>query len=735
MSGVDYQKLFESAPVPAVLLDRDLSVVAANDAYLRATLTTRETLVGRNLFAALPPEPAQGQAQAVVRRLMERVLAERAPQRLEVLRYDVPRPAEEGGGYERRYWNAAFLPILDAGGEVEKIHCVVEDVTDRASDARLRQLWNVEGVGVLFFDRSGTLISANETFLRWSGYTAADVASGRLTWQTFTPPEYMEASLREVERLNATGRVGPYEKEYAAKSGERRWMLFVGGRLEDGTVAEFMLDIGDRKAAESARREAEDRYSLLVASIDAGFCVIEMLDSDYRFLEVNPAFERQTGLKDAVGRTMRELAPAHEEHWYEIYGRVADTGEPTRFINQAAALGRWYEVFAFRVGDARSRRVGILFNDITERVQAQRGLEEEARRKDEFLATLAHELRNPLAPIRNAVSLLQLRSDPDDELRQVGALLDRQVTQLARLVDDLLDVSRVTFGKVNLQRASIDLRDVARDAVATSQPLFTVKVHQVKLELGDEAVWVHGDRVRLAQVVANLLNNAARYTPTEGIITLRITTAGEQACITVDDNGIGIDPGDLERVFEPFTQVHKRDAGNAGGIGIGLALARALVELHGGRIHAESRGRGGGSRFVISLPRLEQTRPSTARARKTGGKPARRVLVVDDNVDLATSQAALLERMGHQVEVAYNGAAALDKAREFHPEIVLLDLGMPGMDGFEVARRLRAEHDGDLKIVAQTGWGQKADRLRTREAGFDDHLAKPVDIGMLQQLL
>jgi PAS domain S-box-containing protein len=741
MRGVDYQKLFETAPVAAVVLDRGLRVVAVNDAYLRATLTAREAMIGRGIFDALPPEPEQHAAHRTIRGVLERALAERAPQRLEVLRYDVPRPAEHGGGYERRYWNAEILPLLGAGGQVEQIHCIVEDVTDRARDARLRQLWEVEGVGVAFFDRQGTLISANDTLLRWTGYSAAEVAGGTLTWQTFTPPEYMDVSLRQIERLNTTGRIGPYEKEYLARDGTRRSMLFVGGRLDDGTVAELVLDVTDRKRAERERREMEARYRTLFDSIDAGFCVIEMIYDaqgrpyDYRFLEVNPAFERQTGMVDPTSKTMREHIPNHEDDWFEIYGRVAETGEPVRFVNEAKMLGRWFELYAFRVGDAESRRVGVLFNDITERVLAQRSLEQEGRRKDEFLATLAHELRNPLAPIRNAVSLLQLRSDADEELRQVGSLLDRQVTQLARLVDDLLDVSRITFGKVNLQRAAIDLRDAARDAVAASQPLFSVKSQQVSLALGDEPVWIDGDRVRLAQVLANLLNNAARYTPPKGRIVLRIHASGAEACITVEDDGIGIEPADLERVFEPFAQVHKRDAAMPGGIGIGLALARALIELHGGRIRAESAGRGAGSRFVVSLPRIEQAKPAAESARPAGGKPARRVLVVDDNVDLATSQAAVLQRMGHEVEVAYNGEAALDKAREFHPEVVLLDLGMPGMDGFEVARRLRAEHDGGMKIVAQTGWGQKADRQRTREAGFDEHLAKPVDLAALQQLL
>jgi PAS domain S-box-containing protein len=592
----------------------------------------------------------------------------------------------------------------------------------------------------VFFDRDGTLISANDTFLGWTGYSAAEVAAGGLTWETFTPPEYREVSYRQLERLEKTGRIGPYEKEYLAKDGRRRWMLFVGGRLDDGTVAEFVLDISDRKRAEQGKREMEERYRTLFDSIDAGFCVLEMIydaggrPRDYRFVEVNPAFERQTGIPDPTSKTMREHSPNHEDDWFEIYGQVAQTRTPVRFVNEAKALGRWFEVYAFPVGEASGHRVGVLFNDITERVGTERALAREARRKDEFIAMLAHELRNPLAPIRNAVSILQLRPNPDEELRQVGSLIDRQVVQLSRLVDDLLDVSRITFGKINLQRAPLDLRDVVRDAVATSQPLIVAKEHLLNVELGDEPVWVDGDAVRLAQVVANLLNNAARYTPAGGEISVDVAAAGAEARIAVEDNGIGIDPAELEAVFEPFAQLQRKESGSTGGIGIGLALARALVGLHGGRVSAQSAGPGTGSRFVVCLRRSEIAKAAAPKP-ALGRKPSRRLLVVDDNIDLATSQATVLRRLGHEVEVAYNGEAALDKAREFHPEIVLLDLGLPGIDGYEVARRLRAEHDGDMKIVAQTGWGQEEDRRRTREAGFDAHLAKPVDMAALQQLL
>src|SRR4051812_585821 len=742
MEALDYRRLFETAPVLTLVLDRDLRVVAASDAFLAATMTRREAIVGQDLLRVFPTEPERPgfRGEKLAHELLARVLREGTPQRLTLQRYDVPRPATAGGGFERRYWTALFAPFAGSEG-VAHIVCTVEDVTDRGRDAGLATAVSVDAIGIVFFDRRGTLISANDTFLRWTGFTRQDLATETVTWRTLTPPEYVAASEEQLARFDATGRTGPYEKEYFTKDGRRVWMLFVGARLEDGSLVEYVIDISDRKAAERERREVEERYRTLFDSLDAGFCVIEMVydthgrPSDYRFIEVNQAFERQTGLRDATANSMREHAPEHEQHWFDIYARIAETGESARFIEEARALGFWYEVFAFRVGAEAGRRVGILFYDITERVRAQRALQEEARRKDEFLATLAHELRNPLAPIRNAVALLHYRHGANEDLQSAANLIDRQVTQLARLVDDLLDVSRIRFGKVQLQRAPIDLREVAKDAVATSEPVLVAARHRLHLDLGTEPVWVDADRVRLAQVIANLLNNAARYTPPGGRIRLEVSHGENEASIAVQDNGIGIEPALLERVFEPFAQLETREALASGGIGIGLSLAKALIELHGGHIGAQSAGAGKGSRFVACLPRVAAPKPAAASA-NGAQKPSRRLLVVDDNVDAAASQAALLRVLGHEVEVAYDGETALEKARAFRPDIVLLDLGMPGMDGYEVARRLRASDAGrELKLVAQTGWAQEEDRRRTREAGFDAHLAKPVDVTLLQLVL
>jgi PAS domain S-box-containing protein len=757
MHAPDYRQLFEATPGRYLVLDRDLRIVAVSDAYLRATVARREEIVGRQVFEAFPINP-QGPAggveqEATVRAVLERALAEGAPQRVVLQRCDLRRPAGRGGGFERRYWTSLITPLRGPGGEVEHLLCTVEDVTDRARDARLGKLMSVDAVGMVFFDPAGMLISANDTFLAWTGYTREEVAEGRINWQVLTPPEHHAASLDALEQMRATGRIGPYEKEYLTKSGERRWLLFVGSRLDDGTIMEYVIDVSDRKAAELAKRESDERYRTLFDSIDAGFCVLEMIyrdgrAADYRFVEVNRAFEPQTGLRDATAKTMREHVPEHEQHWFDIYARVAESGEPARFVEEAKGLGRWYDVSAFAAGQPGSGRVGVLFNDITARVRAEQALKAEATRKDEFIATLAHELRNPLAPILNAVSILRLHEQSGEELRRLGELIDRQVHHLVRLVDDLLDVSRVTFGKVQLRRERVDLRSVAREAVTTSEPLLAAGAHRLILQLARDPVWVDGDPVRLAQVISNLLNNAARYTPSRtpagapssgragGEITLQVGTLEGAACIAVADSGIGIEPALLERVFEPFVQLERREAGGMAGIGIGLALARALVELHGGRISAESAGPGQGSRFVVTLPLAAAPEARELVVAPAARAVSRRFLVVDDNIDATDSQAALLRLLGHQVETAYSGAVALEKARAFRPEIVLLDLGMPGMDGFEVARRLRAMREGrEVLLVAQTGWGQEEDRRRTREAGFDAHFAKPLDMAALMQLL
>jgi signal transduction histidine kinase len=363
------------------------------------------------------------------------------------------------------------------------------------------------------------------------------------------------------------------------------------------------------------------------------------------------------------------------------------------------------------------------------------------RRKDDFLAMLAHEMRNPLAPLRNALHILRLAGNNPVVVSQVRDLMERQLTHLIRLVDDLLDVSRITRGKIDLRRERVDLADVVRNAVEISRPQIEAGRHELAVELPHEPLPVDGDPVRLAQVLANLLNNSSKYTPEGGRIGVTVGRQGEEAVVRVRDNGIGIPPERLPHIFEMFAQLDRDQDRTQGGLGIGLTLVRSLVQMHGGTITAHSEGAGRGSEFVVRLPlapRASAPPPAEASAGR-GGAPAaprRRVLVVEDNVDSARTLGMLLEIMGHEVRVAHDGESALEAAPGFAPQVVLCDIGLPRMDGYEVARRLRGLPGvREAVLVAQTGWGQEEDRRRSESAGFDYHLLKPIDPDALNELL
>jgi signal transduction histidine kinase len=370
--------------------------------------------------------------------------------------------------------------------------------------------------------------------------------------------------------------------------------------------------------------------------------------------------------------------------------------------------------------------------------QQTEALREADRRKNEFLATLAHELRNPLGPLRNVVGVLGLRPPPDATLAQVHDIIDRQVRQMARLVDDLNDVSRISVGKIELRKKPLNLAPVVTQATLTSEPFLKARGHHLEVNLLAEQLWAEADPARLVQILVNLLNNAAKYTDPGGHIRLTLAREGEEAVFRVRDTGVGITPEMLPHVFDLFTQAEWSLDRSQGGLGIGLTLVRRLVELHGGTIAAHSEGRGRGSEFVVRLPLAAAPLAERAVSPIETGEGLRRsrVLVVDDNVDAAQSLALLLQLWGHEVRTSHNGPAALETAAAFHPETVLLDLELPGMDGYEVARRLRERSDGEkMKLLAITGNSQEEDRRRAREIGFDAFLLKPVEMHVLQELL
>ena len=385
---------------------------------------------------------------------------------------------------------------------------------------------------------------------------------------------------------------------------------------------------------------------------------------------------------------------------------------------------------------ARDRQYQIR-GHLADRARAEESLRQADQRKDEFLATLGHELRNPLAPVLTGLQLLKMAGRDDATAGRAIAVMERQIRHLIRLVDDLLEVSRITTGLIDVRREPLDLAFVVRAAVDTSRPAIEAGRHELTLDLPSQPIAISGDQVRLTQVFANILTNAAKYTNAGGLIDVTAREVDGRAIVSVRDNGIGIPVDRLSAVFEMFTQVDRSNRRLQGGLGIGLTLVRSLVGMHGGNVFARSEGPGTGSEFIVELPMLQGRADTTEVVESTAGKvPPRRVLLVDDNVDAAETLGMLLSALGATISVAHSGRAALAVLDTFDPDTVLLDIGMPEMDGYEVARTIRSQpRHADVMLIALTGWGQQDDQRRSRAAGFDHHLVKPPNIEKLRELL
>jgi PAS domain S-box-containing protein len=426
-------------------------------------------------------------------------------------------------------------------------------------------------------------------------------------------------------------------------------------------------------------------------------------------------------------------------------GEVVDQYETMRQHKDGSLLDISLTVSPLR--DAAGRIIGAseIARDITERKrlsnelrQRNADLLESDRRKDEFLAMLSHELRNPLAPILNAVQLLRLQRDESEHQQRARTIIERQVGQLARLVDNLLEVSRISTGRIHLQRAQLDMRAIVECSVETVHPLIEQRRHALAVRLPPSPIWIDGDSTRLEQVVVNLLNNAAKYTDEGGHIWLDLQQEGNEAVLQVRDSGVGISPELLPHIFDLFTQAERSLARSQGGLGIGLCLVQRLVEMHGGKVAASS-ALGQGSEFVVRLPVVlppvpQPASPPTEKAKPTG--PSLRVLVVDDNVDTVLSFSMLLKESGHDVRTAHDGPTALEAACDYRPNVVLLDIGLPGLDGYQVAKRMRQQPVlQNVMLVAMTGYRQESDLQRSQEAGFDHHLVKPARFEQIQKIL
>jgi PAS domain S-box-containing protein len=495
----------------------------------------------------------------------------------------------------------------------------------------------------------------------------------------------------------------------------------------------LLVDVSEQRRGVDEARQSLENLQLL---IDASPVPIVVIDPDPPIVRFwNAAAERLFGwsVEEVVGRPIpivpEELRTEFAaERMLVARGQALPGVETARMTKSGERVDVSLSAAPLRGSKGVVTGVLLLFSDVTERRRAEQSLREADRAKNEFLSTLAHELRNPLSPIRNATEIMRLRGEPSPELRWALDVIDRQLQHMTRLVDDLLDISRITMNRMELRRQRIELAEILQDAVEASKPLLDECEHRLSVNV-DPQIVVDADRDRLAQVVANLLDNAAKYTARGGAIQLSAMRDGTQAVIVVRDSGIGIPRDQLASIFEMFTQLSPPLERGAGGLGIGLTLAKRLVKMHGGTVEARSGGPGRGSEFTIRLPIAEPQRSEDARASVARPVPrtSLRVLVVDDKEDSAKSLAMLLEMTGNQVRVAHDGVAAVREAEQFRPHAMLLDIGMPRMNGYDAARAIRREPWGrDIYLIALTGWGQEIDRLRSREAGFDQHLVKPV---------
>jgi PAS domain S-box-containing protein len=496
--------------------------------------------------------------------------------------------------------------------------------------------------------------------------------------------------------------------------------------------------------SEEALRSAREKLNVVVNTMAAR---VAWCSRDLKYLWVSKPYADWLGLKPEklAGRLIEDvMGPATFEKIRPRIARVLE-GHEVRYeeeLDYPAAGPRWISAIYTPTydGDAVPSGWIAVILDIDQRKRAEDALLLADRRKDEFLATLAHELRNPLAPIRNSLQILKLKSPADPTLETARDMIDRNVQQMVRLIDDLLDVSRITGGTLQLRRDRVDLAAALRQAVEMSDPLIQASAHRLIVSLPPEPIHLSADQTRLAQIFGNLLNNAAKYTEDGGTIRLSAKVEGDEVVVTVADNGAGIPQEHLPHLFEKFIRRSAQTERSRDGLGIGLSLVRGLVDLHGGSVTAHSEGDGKGSSFVVRLPLADasESRPEAADPiRKISGpQVSHRILVVDDNRDSVVSLAHMLELMGHRVHTAEDGLAAVETAALVQPNVVLLDIGLPKLNGHAAARQIRSGPGGDdVTLVALTGWGQKEDKRMAAEAGFDHHLTKPVDPAVLKDLL
>ncbi|HEY2776212.1 MAG TPA: PAS domain S-box protein [Candidatus Binatia bacterium] len=653
-------------------------------------------------------------------------------------------------------------PIRDHEGSIFGVILVFRDVTEQRrvqyDRERLATIVRDSGDAFITKDLDGIIQTWNVSAEALFGYTAEEIVGRSVA--TLVPAGRLDeearilASLRngqpiervETERMTSDGRLIPVAVSVSPLRNAEGELI---------GASKILHDITERIAA---RRDLEREKELLATTLASIGDGVMTTDRRGRVMSINAVAEQLTGwtAQDAVGRSLDEVFRIVNEQTRRTVESPA-----ARALREGVIVGLANHTILIRK-DAREIPIDdsaapirlpedplagcvLVFRDVTERRRSEREIADSRaslqladRRKNEFLATLAHELRNPLAPMRNSLQILRMTTADDETTDRAIGTMERQVEQMVHLVDDLLDVARISRGKIELRNERVELGAIVQQAMEICRPLAECLHHEVHVSLPDEPVYLQADRVRLAQVLSNLINNACKYTQPGGRIDLVAERRGGTVEVRVKDTGVGIPAEMLETVFEMFAQVDRSLERSQGGLGIGLTLAKELVEMHSGTIQATSAGPGLGTEVAVRLPVLDRGAEDAARPASNDHErgEARRVLVVDDNVDSADSLSMLLRMRGHQTKIARDGVEAVEAARTFRPEIVLLDIGLPRMNGLDVCRRIRAQEWGSaMRIVALTGWGQEEDRLRSLEAGFDHHLVKPVNIAELTTLI
>jgi two-component system CheB/CheR fusion protein len=675
----------------------------------------------------------------------------------EIVRYD---EVVRTGSGQRITIDFMLQPVLDDGGALRFVIPSAVDITHRVDTEQLlryqrdltQTITDNATTAIFMTDANRLCTFANPAAEAMTGYRAAELIGRALhdcihhSHPDGSPYPAAECTLNHA--LPYGDEIRDHEEIFVRSDGSF-FPVTCNARVlrAEGQPIGLVVEVRDITAelaqGEALRRRQRELQTLTDNSPD----ILARFDCNCRHVFVNAAVSRVTGLPASlfIGRTHRDVGTPEylSTQWERVIGNVFATGEDQfiEFELDTPAGPRFFEGRLVAERDDKGEvefALGVTRDRTVERM-AERALHEANRRKDEFLATLAHELRNPLAPVRNGLEILRLSSNDDAKAIEVRDIMERQIVTMTRLIDDLLDISRISLGKVELKREPVAVSTIIEGALEVSRPAMQLAHHQLAVSLPDAPVFLDADGTRLAQVIGNLLHNAAKYTPDGGNISVSATREHTNVIIRVSDNGVGIPAEMLTSIFEMFTQIQYAGARAHGGLGIGLALVRQLVEMHGGSVRAESDGPGKGSAFTVRLPVSDHAAASgsvSERAADDVAVNALRVLVVDDNVDAARSLETILGMLGHEAHSAFSGAEAVRMVANHAPDVVFLDIGLPDFSGYEVAMNIRRIMAGRrIVLVALTGWGSDDHRRRSTEAGFDFHLTKPADTTIIRRIL